>query len=307
MSRHSRVHALSAAVACMLLASRPSLAAGEQRGIAGTPWVVDGSVGVPRARGSEDFRVTAALGIGYAAPEVGAVADGELFSYAAAGDRGSADTTRASGSARGWWRFGSRTLSGEVGARGGAFLITSTFAPSSPGPQEGYFRDEDSVMFRGALDLGIQWEPANQLAVGARGGGGMQYESYGYVSTDPADDTLLDSDQIGAAGNAELRVRWAFLPDLAGARAFAGVSVYQLTRTRFVVGPATAQSVSESVITFTQVDVRTRLTVDLLLLEYEAITPFAYGGADWFVTRASAGSRTEALPSAGVGIATPWE
>ncbi len=280
-------------------ASAPEERPGAQRGT----WIGELNGGVPSLK-SGDLKLIGNARLGYLGPLFGAVGRGGLAVYDVESSVGATQTLREEGYADGWFQFGEPRdpLRLEVWLSGGAALYTSTYVPNAGVANAGFFHDEDSLMFRGSGLLGLSVEPNQRFIARLRVGGGAQFETYDYLSVDPADTNLLTStDHTSARGEGHLYLRWRFLPEMLSARTQADVSFFSITRSSLAVGQV-GGSVDLSESQFTQIDFSGRLFIDIDAAQFFGIRPAAFGGLDYIAQRADGGSVSTLIPVVGVGL-----
>lgn len=266
-------------------------------------WIGELNGGVPSLK-SGDLKLIGNARLGYLGPLFGAVGRGGLAVYDVESSVGATETLREEGYADGWFQFGEPrdSLRLEVWLSGGAALYTSTYVPNTGVANAGFFHDEDSLMFRGSGLLGLSVEPNQRFVARLRVGGGAQFETYDYLSVDPADANLLTStDHTSARGEGHLYLRWRFLPEMLSARTQADVSFFSITRSSLAVGQ-TGGSVDLSESQFRQIDFSGRLFIDIDAAQFFGIRPAAFGGLDYIAQRDDSGSVSTLIPVVGVGL-----
>lgn len=275
------------------------------------PLVLEANGGVPRLE-SDDLRFVGDLTLGWKTESFGVVGRGALsyFDYASA--TGATDTTRALGALEAWWRSGDdvTALRFELRATAGVDWYDSTYLPTGPTTTSGYFHDEDSLLARGALLVGLVVQPSARFFLEVLGGGGAQYESYGYLATDPRDPNVLsDTTAVSGRANARLFLRWSFWPSVLGLRVRADGSTFQLTRDVFTVAqigrPLAAGTTSTEV---RQLETTSRVFLDLDFAKLLGFVPSAWAGVDLYRISSSCrdcGDTAVTVPVLGLGIVRP--
>lgn len=271
-----------------------------------SPWVGELNLGVPRLE-TGNFQFVGNARLGYVVEQFGGIGRGSLAAFDVETDTGTTETLREDGYAEGWFRFGEDgdSVRLELRASGGAALYTSTYTPSSGVANAGFFHDEDSFMVRGGALAGVVVEPDDKFVLQLRAGGGVQFETYDYLTVDPADPNLLTStDNISGRGEGRLRARWRFLPDTLAARAEVDGSFFTITRSSFAVGQA-GQGVSLEDSQLTQVEVTSRLFIDIDASALFEVRPSVFGGPDYFSQSGDVGSESTLVPVVGIGLLKP--
>lgn len=274
-----------------------------QAQLVGRPWIVDLNAGAPSLE-SGKFQLVGSGTLGYATPRLGGVAAGSLAAYDLTTPRSLVDNTLTSGQGEAWVLLGGPgdRLRVELRGEAGVALYDSTYIPLVS--NAGFFHDETSFMSRGSLVAGARFAPNDRFAAALRLGGGVQVESYTYVTLDPAAPALLsDSDNTSFRGVGHLELRWRAVPRWFSLRMLGDASLFTITRSSLLVRPtsgAGAASVTEE--RFRQLDVTGRSSVDLDVLAVFGLMPAVFGGADLFSLRSSAGSTFTVVPVVGIGI-----
>jgi len=272
------------------------------------PLVLEANAGVPRLR-SDDLRFTGDLTLGWKTKAIGVIGRGYLSYYDYTTPTGATDNMRTGGSLEAWYRSGDDSSKVRFEARltGGVDYYDATYNPSGPAATSGHFHDEDSLLARGTLLVGVYLQPSAKFMLDLLVGGGGQYESYGYLKTDPADPNVLsDTTAVSGRGNGRLLMRWSFWPSILALRIRAEGSFFRLTRDVFTVAqigrPLSAGTTSTEV---TQVETSSRAFLDLDFAKLLGFVPAAWGGIDYFQISSDAGDTTISVPILGVGIVRP--
>jgi len=272
------------------------------------PLVLEANGGVPRLR-NDDLRFTGDLTLGWKTKALGVIGRGYLSYYDFANATGATDNTRTGGSLEAWYRTGddNSKIRLELRLSGGIDYYDSTYVPSGPVSTSGYFHDEDSLLARGSLLAGLLLQPNAKFFLDVLVGGGAQYESYGYLATDPKDPNVLsDTTAISGRGNARLLMRWSFWPSILSFRVRAEGSFFRLTRDVFTVAqlgrPMSAGTTSTEV---TQLETTSRAFLDLDVAKLLGFVPALWGGVDYFKIQSDLGDTTVSVPVFGLGIVRP--
>lgn len=272
------------------------------------PLVLEANAGVPRLRG-DDTKIVGDLTLGWKTKSLGIVVNGSIGYYDFVAANGSTDSTRARGALEAWWRSGeaSSTVRLELRAIGGVDYYDSSYVPKQGATNAGFFHDEDSTLARGALMLGVRIEPSQRLLASVLVGGGIQYESYGYLGTDPKDPNLLfDSTALTGRSQARMLLRWRVLPQFVALRARAEASMFQLTRDIFTVAQiGRPLAVTSTTTSISQLEVSVRSFIDLELARFFGVVPAAWAGFDMVSAKDSAGEVRTTVPVFGVGLVRP--
>lgn len=282
----------------LLILTAPFAAAAEP-----SPWVLDVNAGVPHLE-SAHFDVAADAVVGYAGPTLGAVGSGDLGYYDVDDSAASTTNLRERGSLEGFWTLGDAhdPLRLTLRASFGVALYSSTYAPKPGGA--GSYHDEDSLMDRGTLLVGVRGR-GERWSLDALAGLGIQYESYGYVTVDPLDPNLLaDSDALSARGELRVAARWRVAPEAVSLRLKVDAGYFRLTRSSFLVAQGAA-SVANTREELTQIELGSRFFCDLDALALVGIAPAAFVGVDYVGLVGGAGSVATAVPLVGVGLFKP--
>lgn len=272
------------------------------------PLVFEANGGVPRLA-SNDVRFVGDLVIGWKTAALGVIAAGALSYYDFSTGTGATDTTRARGALEAWWITGDirSPVRFEARVSGGVDYYDSTYVPSGPASTSGFFHDEDSLLGRGSLLLGVRLSPSPTVLLGVLLGGGLQYESYGYVAADPRDPNVLaDTTSMTGRGNGRLLFRWALWPQIVAVRTRAEGSWFRLTRDVFTVSQvARPPSATNTTTEVAVIEVQMRAFLDLDVAKILGLVPTAWAGFD-FVKMSDAGGEVETtVPSFGLGIVRP--
>lgn len=287
-----------AAFAATLLITA-SAAAAEPTHVGDTPWIVDLNAGVPKLS-SGNFAVAADATLGYSAPALGSIGHGDLAYYDSDNAAALSETLKEGGTLEGWWLGGAAddSFRFEIRANGGAHLYSSTYTPRVA--TAGFFHDEDSLLGHGAFLIGLRAH-SDRVRFALNLGGGAQYETYDYLTTDPADPNLLSStDTFSARGEGRLRFRWIAAPDLLSLRVRGDGTYFRLTRSSLFVGQTGGVALTETEVRSTEVSAR--LFIDADVAAFFGITPALFGGVDYFSLSADAGSVSTTVPIAGIGL-----
>jgi len=272
------------------------------------PLVFEANGGVPRLRGDE-LRIVGDLTLGWKTTAIGLIGRGYISYFDYASVAGATDNTHTGGSIEAWYRSGNdaSTVRLELRLAGGIDYYDATFVPSGAPAVSGYFHDEDSLLARGTLLAGLVVQPNARFFLELLVGGGAQYESYGYLASDPKDPNVLsDTTAVTGRGNGRLLLRWSFWPSILSFRARADGSLFRLTRDVFTVAqmnrPPSAGVTSTEL---TQGETTSRAFLDLDFAKLLGFVPAAWGGVDYVQVSSVAGDTTVTVPAFGIGIVRP--
>lgn len=272
------------------------------------PLVFEANGGVPRLKG-DDVKFVGDLTLGWKTRQLGIVGNGALSYYDFGTGTGSTDTTRAHGALDAWWMSGDDRTPVRFEARvsGAVDYYDSTYVPVSNDPTAGYFHDEDSTLARGSVLLGLRVSPSARFLLDLLVGGGMQYESYGYLATNPKDPNVLsDSTAVTGRGNGRVLVRWSVIPQFLSLRGRAEADYFRLTRDLFTVSQINRPlSVTSTTTELEQLEVRARAFLDLDIAKFLGFVPSAWAGFDMVKMRDDAGDVQTTIPVFGLGIVRP--
>ncbi len=262
---------------------------------------IDVNLGTPKLASGE-FKLIGDATLGYAADKFGIVASGSMFFYDLENSAGLVQTERRGGSGEAWFVTGDEreTFRLELrGTGGGMYYETDRF-------QGAYFFNEGSQMGYGTLSVGLRLRPDPTFHLQALLGGGVLWERYDYLTTDPASQKMLaDTDTLSFRMDGRLHAHWQFLPGILSARVVGNGARFSLTRTNSswsVGAPAFANDVSK----FHQLELRGRLSVELDVAAFIGLIPFLYGAVDHISASGDAGSKFITVPSGGVGLNKPF-
>jgi hypothetical protein len=272
------------------------------------PLVLEANAGVPRLSAG-DVRAVGDLAIGWKTKGFGVVGRGYVNYFDLATATGTTDNLRTGGSLEAWYRTGGddAKVRFEIRFVGGGDYYDTSYVPVTQGPANGWFHDEDSTLLRATLLAGLVLEPSSRLFLDVLVGGGGQYESYGYLATDPRDPNVLsDTTSVSARGSGRLLARWSFWPGFLALRIRSEGSVFRLTRDVFSVAqigrPMSATTTTTEV---TQIETFHRAFVDLDVAKFFGFVPAIFGGVDAIRISGDAGSTNVVVPLVGIGIVRP--
>lgn len=269
------------------------------------PLVLEANAGMPRLK-SDEVRLVGDLTLGWKTTALGAIANGSVSYYDFSSATGSTNVARYHGALEAWYLSGDERSSLRFTARltGGVDYYDATYNPQSTG--SGYFHDEDSTLVRGLLMLGVRVQASN-FFLDLMGGGGAQYESYGYLNTDPKDPNVLsDTTGISARYSGRMLMRWRAWPQVLALRARAEGSMFTLTRDLFTVSQINRPlSTSITTTSLSQTELSVRGFLDLDVAKFFGFVPSAWAGFDYVGMKDDAGDVQTTVPVFGLGIMRP--
>ncbi len=269
------------------------------------PILLDLGGGIPAAS-SENLQFIGNGLAGYVLPHFGIVARGSTFYYELNTASVATDTTRNEGGVEGWFSVGAPedALRLQIRASGGSAWYDMTYKPLVA--TAGTFHDEDSMMGRGNLFVGGEFQTGHvngYLVAGA----GYQWESYDYLTVDPRDPNLLSSttdSSVRASG--KMQVRWSFVPDTLSARLRGDASYFSLTRENLFVRSASgANAVGSTIARLHQLELDGTLSIEADTIAFAGIVPFVFGGLSYVGINGSGGSSSVTVPTVGAGLFKP--
>ncbi len=272
------------------------------------PWVVEANAGVPHLK-SGDLKLIGDAKLGYSSDKLGAVARGSIDYYDTANNAFATDTLHWTAGLDAWWRSGDKSdlLRLEIRVQGSADSYGSTMNPMTP--SAGFFHDEDSLMIRSSLLAGVIVMPSDELYLRVLAGGGIQYESFGYVSLNPSDPNLLaDSTSFSPRWSGLLVGRWRFLPEWMALRVRAEADYFPITRDSFFLaqgGSSPSPSATFTETSYKQADVSTRAFLDLDVAALAGFVPAVWAGADMVLISGPSGSNNVFIGVLGLGLVRP--
>jgi len=237
-----------------------------------SPFVLDASAGVPSLAG-KDVRLVGDLTIGYRTSRWGIVGRGAVSYYdLSTGDGISTDNLHALGAAEGFLLSGTDASELRLEGRfsGGIDYYDTTTIQHPTANAKFRFGDYDSLIVRGILEVGVQWQPSEKLQIIARGGGGVQYETFDTTSLDANGLSFQSPTNTSARGTGTLMARWRVVPQYLAFRVRGSVNVLSITRETlaFTSSAAGVQSLTNTSTVDTQVEGQGRLFVDLDVLRF---------------------------------------
>jgi hypothetical protein len=182
-------------------------------------------------------------------------------------------------------------------------LFDTSVYPSDP--SKGFFHDETSIMGRGSVLLGGSMRSGNRFHASILAGAGGQYEFHDYLSVDQRGQppALSDTDSLTAQENGRLQIRWQFVPDWLTARVRLGVSNYALkTETSTLEGTGSNTQFVMTTHKSSQIEIRSVGSIHLDNLAFLGISPFLYGGVDYYRQSGTDATSSTTVPSRGVGL-----
>jgi hypothetical protein len=295
-------------LAVAILVSSAVLGARPARADDADPWVVEANAGVPHLK-SGDLKLIGDAKLGYSSDKLGAVARGSIDYYDTANNAFATDTLHWTAGLDAWWRSGEKSdlLRIEVRVQGSADSYGSTMNPMTP--SAGFFHDEDSLMIRSSLLAGVIVMPSDELYVRVLAGGGIQYESFGYVSLNPSDPNLLaDSTSFSPRWSGLFVGRWRFLPEWIALRVRAEADYFPITRDNFFLsqgGSASAPSATFTETAYKQADITARAFLDLDVAALAGFVPAVWLGTDAVLISGPSGSNNVIIGVLGLGFVRP--
>lgn len=269
-----------------------------------SPWFFAVNAGVPSLQ-SGNLSGVGSAEVGYLMKNLGFEASGRLSAYDFQNKDIRTDNQAAQGKGEAWWVSGTpdEDVRFEIRAAGGGAYYDTTYKVrrSSSLPQN--LDDETSWMGRGSLLVGLVVQPSSSFNLSFRGGAGGQYESYNAVST-TATNVIDDSDTFSFQANGRFRMRWSFIPEAASLRLWADGSYFTLRRSTFVL--ATSGAVTTGSEEFTQIEVVSRMFIDLDAVAFYGIVPGVFGGLDYFALSSNSGDTSTLVPVGGAALIRPW-
>lgn len=268
----------------------------------GMRWALDASIGVPKlSRGG--FHVIGGGSAGVQAPTWSAFGRGDFAAYDLEGKGGVQQGERAEGNVEGGGSFAlSPALALDArGSLGAATYDATTISPLVP------LSDEGSTLYRAGGLVGLRWTSGRSFA-SLHLGGGAQLEQYGRTVVAQAGQSVALDDESKTTFRAEARIaaRWAIVPDVVSLRIRSEGTMFSLRRDARAIRVTTSGTPSVvaagAVDTTKQLEVRSRLFVDVDALALFGVVPAVYAGVDLLRVDGPAGVLTSTVPSAGVGL-----
>jgi hypothetical protein len=278
-------------------------------------FILDLNGGVPRLS-LGGVNVVGDLAVGYQAPLGGVALAVALDAYDHVEGTAASDTRRLKINLDGWLTPGSKTLRLEL--RPSLAIVDYATKAIDLGADRSIFQ-ENSLMVRIHAILGLRYTPDDDHALGVWLTGGLQGEGYesGKISESSRSGWRLSGGlNASLSGVAALRVKsyWAILPGTISTRFLADASIFHITHADGSLELATRPTPGGGTTVFlandafhanqtTQVDLTSRLFVDIDRLGFLGFVPGLHLGLDLFVIEASGFSTTTSVvPLAGVGL-----
>ncbi|MCU0691351.1 MAG: hypothetical protein MUF54_08115 [Polyangiaceae bacterium] len=269
-------------------------------------YLVDVNVGAARAN-VDSYRFAGDAQLGYWTRSLGLVATGSTEAFDEQIGPANIDTTQWQVAGEAWYLTGDQggRVRLELRASGGGAFYDSTYVPLTTGAAP--FSDQNSVMGRGGLLVGLRWRPSARFAMEAVVGGGMQFEWYDY-STVAAGSGWQDRDDqtLSARGEGRLHARWVAVPDIVSFRVRVLASYFRLTRDAQFLSTAGGVSLQATQEQLSQLEMTNRLFMDIDAAEVVGFYPTVHAGADYFRLSGNQGELHKLVPMLGAGIVRPW-
>lgn len=240
------------------------------------------------------------LTLGYATPSFGIVAVGTGLYYAVDKPDLLIDTTRGEVDAEAWYVTGKEQTTGRFEARLRFAGLNNSSTVTTVQSGKTSFHDEDTWMWRPSALLGFRLHPGPNFHFYVLAGGGVQYEMYDYLDVTGGYNGGEDIRTLSGQGYGRTQLRWGFLPGWLSFRARADGYVYSMTSGREDLMTKTIIKTSGSAMEF-----RSRASIELNALEFLGISPFIYGGLDYFKHSIRGETITHTAPGFGVGLFKP--
>jgi hypothetical protein len=265
-------------------------------------WLVDLSAGVPKlSRGG--FHVVGGGAVGYRAPRWVVAGHGDYSAYDLSGPGGVQQSERAQGGLEGGllvpasdrWTLDAR-LSVDV-----ASYDATTISALTP------LQDENSTVYRGAALVGASYRTEGSFAYLRVGGGGQSEQHTQTTVVQAGQQIALDDEtKTTVRGEAHAGARWAFAPAVAALRLRVDGSLYSLRRDatslRITTTGAPTTATAGSTETTHQLELQSRLFVDLDVFAVLGASPAVFVGLDLVRSSSSAGVLSATVPLAGVAL-----
>jgi hypothetical protein len=269
------------------------------------PWMFDLNGSIPRLESgtnSQEQSVFGDLSLGYHGGRWGVAGRAMYNLYNHQADFVLQRNNRALGNAEGWFEWAlSDSLTAEARLAGGVTyygtrydnLVRSTFRLDR----------ESSTVGRGTLLGALRLVPGPSFAAGLWLGAGGQYEDYrtsGVVSI--ADRGQKHQQATQLLLEARLRLQWGLIPGILGVRARVDATRFSITRDDqvFSVGETIVNQTTTT--SATQIDLNSRLFIDLDALGFLGFLPSAHVGLDVYQQSADGQTITTTVPLLGVGL-----
>lgn len=248
-----------------------------------------------------DFAFSGDLSAGYSADRFGINASGSVGAYDLSSDVLLSDALRTAGDFSAWARFPvSHVWSLTTEVQGGAALYDATVVPTTANTPL-IFREETSVLYRGAVSASATYTGARLQARVGLGLGGQAEDYSGIVVTDsnaaPIQDTSASSTGLTYSGRVALR--WLALDPHLALRLRADASRYALTRASVSVLLDT-----DALETTAQVEAHAKLFVDVEAWRFAGFVPSLCAGVDVIQRSERQDTLTSTVPLVGVAITT---
>jgi hypothetical protein len=280
---------------------RPTL-----RSVLGWPsseWVVDVSAVVPKLS-SDTFRVGGDGAVGYRGKALGATVRGgaSYFDFASGGL--TTDMFHGFAGLDASWRFYAPSVAMRLDAHLDAdfdYYDTTTIQRPTPGTRV-RFGDYDSLLLRARARLGVSGSPSDRIGYEVTAGVGPQYETFDSTSLDERGLLFQSPDAVTITARATAAVRWRTVPSVLAIRLRFATDYFSITREDLrLVGTVVTITQEEK----RQIEVSSRLFVDLDAARVAGFVPAMTAGLDVFDVSGDAGSASATVPVFGVGIFRP--
>jgi hypothetical protein len=162
---------------------------------------------------------------------------------------------------------------------------------------------ETSTVGRGTMLGALRWVPGPNLAAGIWLGAGGQYEDYrasNLVSLADRGQTSQQATRLLL--ESRLRFQWHLLPGILGARLRADATRFSITRNRRIFDVGTTITNETRTTSATQLDLNTRLFVDIEALGFLGFLPSAHVGLDLYQQTDEQQSVRILVPLLGAGL-----
>jgi hypothetical protein len=268
--------------------------------------VLDLNVGALTLK-SGDVNMAGDLTLGYATKSLGLAATGTGLNYQLERPEQKVDILRGEVDAEAWYVTGSEETWGRFEARLRFAGVNDdrTVTTWRPDHKSFTWHDENTWMWRPSLLLGLRLRGGPNLSGYLLAGGGIQYEWYDYITVSPgASADLSDTQTLSSQGYGRAQVRWSFVPGWLSLRLRAEASRSSMTRNNERWDPNQSNFVRtrESAATF---ELRSRASLELDALAFLGISPFIYGGLDYFTQEVGGSAVSSTMPGFGAGLFKP--